>query len=164
VASCAKNSRSVAVSSEPRTRRSRLWMRVGRLLLPLAERCMESPCGCLSFNVGEARRNCDAVGATVFNWSKVTTISPRSGVLSISSHLYRPAAHPVERVSNSFASSPQSWHRRRRNVSRAYTPGRTRLASKLLYWLRMKVQAADGMNLARGRAVSAPVMQMNAYR
>jgi SAM-dependent methyltransferase len=140
---------------------------VGRLLLPLAERCKEVTGVDVSPSMlAEARRNCDAVDA-----NRVQLVLGDDDLSAVRGpfdfvHTYIVLQHiPVERgekLVRNLAAKLAPGGVGMFHVP--YTPGRTRLTSKLLYWLRTKVPGGKWvLNLARGRAVSAPVMQMNAY-
>ena len=140
---------------------------VGRLLLPLAERCREVTGVDISPSMlAEARRNCDAAGA------KGVQLVQGDDDLSVVAgpfdfvHTYIVLQHiPVERgerLVRKLAAKLAPGGVGMFHVP--YTAGRQRLTSRTLYWLRMKVPGAKwALNVARGRAARAPVMQMNAY-
>ena len=140
---------------------------VGRLLLPLARRCREVMGVDVSTSMlAEARRNCDAAG--VRNVQLVHGDDDLSGVDGGFDlvHTFIVLQHiPVERgeklVRNLAAKlAPDGvgmFHV-------PYTAGRQRLTARVLYWLRVNVPGGKwALNVLRGRAMRAPVMQMNVY-
>ena len=140
---------------------------VGRLVLPLAERCQEVTGVDVSPSMlAEARRNCDAAGAKgVQLVQSDDDLSAVEGPFDFI-HTYIVLQHiPVvrgERLVRKLAAklAPGGigmFHA-------PYTAGRRGLMSKALYSLRMKVPGGKwALNLARGRSMRAPVMQMNEY-
>ena len=140
---------------------------VGRVLIPLAERCAEvtgvdvSPA-----MLAEARRNCDQAGAR--NVRFVQGDDELSNVISEFDlvHTYIVLQHiPVERgerIVKRLASLIAPGGVGMFHVP--YTTGRNSLLGRIVYWSRMNVPGAKALlNLARRRAPDAPVMQMNAY-
>jgi SAM-dependent methyltransferase len=140
---------------------------VGRLLLPLARRCSEVTGVDVSPSMlAEARRNCDSAAA-----KNVTLVEGDDDLSAVDGqfdfvHTYIVLQHiPVERgeklvrklAAKLLPGGVGMFHV-------PYTGGRQRLTAKVLYWLRMKVPGAKwALNLARGRSMRAPVMQMNKY-
>jgi trans-aconitate methyltransferase len=114
----------------------------------------------------EARRNCDAAGA-----SNVRLIQGADELTGVSGafdfiHSYIVLQHiPVERgeglvtrLASLLAPGGVAM------IQVPYSTGRGTLGSRLLYWARMNAPGAKwALNLARGRTPTAPVMQMNAY-
>jgi SAM-dependent methyltransferase len=140
---------------------------VGRLLIPLATRCKEVTGVDVSPSMlAEARRNCDAVGAT--RVQLVQGDDELSGVRGSFDfvHSYIVLQHiPVgrgERLVRNLAAMLAPGGVGMFHVT--YRSGITGLSSRLRYWVRVNAPAASwAINLARGRARSAPVMQMNQY-
>jgi SAM-dependent methyltransferase len=140
---------------------------VGRLLLPLARRCRAVTGIDVSPSMlAEARRNCDAAGATnVALLQSDDALSAVSGSFDFV-HSYIVLQHiPVERgeaLVRKLAAKLAPGGVGMFQVP--YTAGRDRPARKLVYWLRVNVPGAKwALNLARGRDFRAPVMQMNEY-
>jgi SAM-dependent methyltransferase len=140
---------------------------VGRLVIPLADRCKEvTGVDVSSSMLTEARRNCDAIGAT--NVRLVQGDDDLTGVADsfdfIHSYIvlqHIPAARG-ERLVAKLGSllSPGGVAM----LQVPYSTGRGTLVSRLIYWARMNAPGAKwALNLARGRPPVAPVMQMNAY-
>jgi SAM-dependent methyltransferase len=140
---------------------------VGRLLLPLSERCRDVTGVDVSPSMlAEARRNCDSAGAK--NVTLAQADDKLSGVTGNFDfvHTYIVLQHiPVdrgERLVRKLAAKLAPGGIGMFHVP--YTAGRKRLTSRVFYWLRMRVPGAKWvLNLARGRSVRAPVMQMNVY-
>jgi SAM-dependent methyltransferase len=140
---------------------------VGRLLIPLATRCQDVTGVDISPSMlAEARRNCDAGGATRVRL--VLGDDDLSGVTGSFDfvHSYIVLQHiPVERgerLVRKLAASLGPGGVGMFHVT--YRSGITGLSSRLRYWVRVNVPGARwAINLARGRARSAPVMQMNEY-
>jgi len=140
---------------------------VGRLVLPLAERCKEVTGVDVSPSMlAEARRNCDAAGAMgVQLLQSDDDLSAVTGLFDFI-HTYIVLQHiPVargERLVGKLAAKLAPGGIGMFHVP--YTTGRQRLRSRILYWLRMKVPGGKWLlNLARGRSMRAPAMQMNEY-
>ena len=140
---------------------------VGRLVLPLAERCREVTGVDVSPSMlAEARRNCDAGGAKGIQLVQGDDdLSAVTGPFDLI-HTYIVLQHiPVvrgERLVRQLAAKLAPGGIAMFHVP--YTAGRQRLTSRILYWLRMKVPGGKwALNLARGRSMRAPVMQMNEY-
>jgi len=140
---------------------------VGRLLLPLAQRCREVTGVDVSPSMlAEARRNCDAAGArNVRLVQSDDDLSALDGEFDFV-HSYIVLQHiPVERgekIVRKLASKLAAGGVGMFHVP--YTDGRKRLSSRALYWLRMNVPGGKmALNLLRGRNPAAPVMQMNEY-
>jgi SAM-dependent methyltransferase len=140
---------------------------VGRLVLPLAERCREvTGVDVSSSMLAEARHNCDAAGATGVQLVQGDDdLSAVTGSFDFI-HTYIVLQHiPVERgetLVRKLAGKLAPGGIGMFHVP--YTAGRQRLKSRALYWLRMNVPGAKwALNLARGRSMRAPVMQMNEY-
>lgn len=140
---------------------------VGRLLIPLATSCQDVIGVDISPSMlAEARRNCDAAGAT--GVQLVQGDDELSGVTGSFDliHSYIVLQHiPVERgerLVRKLASMLGPGGVGIFHVT--YRSGITGLSSRLRYWVRVNVPAARwAINLARGRSGSAPVMQMNEY-
>jgi hypothetical protein len=116
--------------------------------------------------LAEARRNCDAAGAKgVQLVQSDDDLSAVSGAFDFI-HTYIVLQHiPVargERLVGKLAAKLAPGGIGMFHVP--YTTGRRRLPSRVLYWLRMTVPGGKwALNLARGRSMRAPVMQMNEY-
>ena len=140
---------------------------VGRLVLPLAERCREVTGVDVSPSMlAEARRNCDAGGAKGIRLVQGDDdLSAVTGPFDFI-HTYIVLQHiPVargEKLVRKLAAKLAPGGIGMFHVP--YTDGRKRLTSRILYWLRMRVPGGKWvLNLARGRSIRAPVMQMNEY-
>ena len=140
---------------------------VGRLLLPLAELCRDVTGVDVSPSMlAEARRNCDAAGA-----DNVQLVQGDDGLSAVAGpfdfvHTYIVLQHiPAERgekLVSKLAAKLAPGGVGMFHVP--YTDGRERLTSRLVYWLRMNVPGGKwALNLARGRSLRAPVIQMNEY-
>jgi SAM-dependent methyltransferase len=140
---------------------------VGRLLIPLATRCPEVTGVDISPSMlAEARRNCDAAGAT-----RVRLIQGDDELSAVTGsfdfvHSYIVLQHiPVERgerLVGKLAAMLAPGGVGMFHV--AYRSGITGFSNRLRYWVRVNVPGARLVaGLARGRARSAPVMQMNEY-
>src|SRR6266550_1447345 len=130
---------------------------VGRLLLPLAQRCREVTGVDVSPSMlDEARRNCDAAGA-----KDVQLVQGDDDLSAVAGpfdfvHTYIVLQHiPVERgerLVRKLAAKLAPGGIGMFHVP--YTAGRQRLTSKALYWLRMRVPGGKwALNLARGRSM-----------
>jgi SAM-dependent methyltransferase len=140
---------------------------VGRLLLPLAARCREVTGVDVSPSMlSEARRNTDAVGATNVRLVKTDDrLSTVEGPFDFV-HSYIVLQHiPVERgesivrtlASKLAANGVGMFHA-------TYTSGRRGVLAHTAYWARLRLPGARRfLNIARGRAINAPIMQMNSY-
>ena len=140
---------------------------VGRLLIPLATRCKEVTGVDVSPSMlTEARRNCEAAGA-----NDVRLVQGDDALTAISGsfdfiHSYIVLQHiPVARgelLVRKLASllAPDGigmFHV-------PYSTGRESILQRLLYWARVSAPGAKAaVNLAHGRSLTAPFMQMNAY-
>ena len=140
---------------------------VGRLLIPLAARCREVTGVDVSPSMlAVARRNCDAAGAT-----SVALVQGDDDLSKVKGsfdfiHSYIVLQHiPVgrgERIVKRLATMLAPGGVAMLQVP--YSSGRASATSRLIYWARLNVPGAKAaLNLALGRAASAPVMQMNAY-
>ena len=140
---------------------------VGRLLLPLARRCRAvTGVDVSSSMLVEARRNCDGARAT--NVQLVLGDDDLSAVEGVFDfvHSYIVLQHiPVQRgekLVRKLAAKLSPGGVGMFHVP--YTAGRNHLTSKVLYWVRMNVPGGKwALNVLRGRAIRAPVMQMNEY-
>ena len=140
---------------------------VGRLVLPLAERCHEVTGVDVSHSMlAEARRNCDAAGAKgvqlVLSDDNLSAVSGAFDFI----HTYIVLQHiPVARGESLVRKLAAKLAPNGIGVFHVpYSTGRQRLTPRILYWLRMKVPGGHwALNLARGRSMYAPVMQMNEY-
>jgi SAM-dependent methyltransferase len=140
---------------------------VGRLLIPLAQRCREVTGVDVSPSMlAEARRNCDAAGAKDVQLVQGDDdLSGLTGPFDFI-HTYIVLQHiPVERgekLVRNLAAKLAPGGIGMFHVP--YTAGRKRLTSKVLYWLRMNMPGAKWtLNLLSSRSIRTPVMQMNAY-
>ena len=140
---------------------------VGRLLIPLATRCPDVTGVDVSPSMlAEARRNCDAAGATGVRLIQGDDeLSGVSGLFDFI-HTYIVMQHiPVERgerLVRKLAAmlAPDGVGM----VHVTYRSGRTGFSNRLRYWARLSVPGARWLaGLAHGRARTAPVMQMNEY-
>lgn len=140
---------------------------VGRLLIPLAKRCREVVGVDVSPSMlAEAQRNCEAEGVSNVRFVKSDdTLSELVGAFDFI-HSYIVLQHiPVargEKIVGRLAEllAPNGVAM----IQVPYTSGRRSLVSRLVYWARMNAPGAKWLlNVARGRAAGAPVMQMNAY-
>ncbi|HJP60816.1 MAG TPA: class I SAM-dependent methyltransferase [Gemmatimonadaceae bacterium] len=140
---------------------------VGRLLIPLAARCRDVTGMDISPSMlAEARRNCDAAGATAVRLVQSDdNLSALDGEFDFI-HSYIVLQHiPLvrgETIIRSLARrlAPNGIAM----IQVPYTGGRERLLSKLLYWTRMAIPGGrQAINLLRGKPAGAPVMQMNPY-
>jgi len=140
---------------------------VGRVLIPLASRCQEVTGVDVSPSMlAEARRNCDAAGAT-----RVQLLQGDDEMSAVTGsfdfvHSYIVLQHiPVtrgERLVRRLAAMLSPGGVGMFHVT--YRSGITSLKSRLLYWARLNVPgAASALNLALGRAMNAPIMQLNEY-
>jgi len=139
---------------------------VGRLLIPLAARCTEVTGVDVSPSMlAEARRNCDAVGAkNVRLLQGDDDLSTVTGSFDFV-HSYIVLQHiPVERGERLVAKlasilAPGGVGMFHVTYESGLTAG-----SRFLYWARVSVPGANwALNLVRGRAMSAPLMQLNEY-
>jgi len=140
---------------------------VGRLLIPLAERCREVTGMDISPSMlAESRRNCDAAGATGVRLLRSDdSLSALDGEFDFI-HTYIVLQHiPVERGEKVIRGLTQRLAPNGIAMFQVpYTGGRDRLLSKLLYWTRMAIPGGkQTLNLLRGKPPGAPVMQMNPY-
>ncbi len=140
---------------------------VGRLLIPLARRCDEvTGVDISSSMLAEARRNCDAAGV-----NNVRLIQGDDELAAVSGqfdfvHTYIVLQHiPVARgelLVRKLASLLAPGGIGMFHVP--YSTGRESALKRLLYWARVHAPGAKAaVNLARGRSLTAPFMQMNAY-
>jgi SAM-dependent methyltransferase len=140
---------------------------VGRLLIPLATRCPDVTGVDVSPSMlAEARRNCDAAGATEVRLLQGDDeLSEVTGLFDFV-HSYIVLQHiPVERgerlvrkLAAMLAPGGVGM------VHVTYRSGITGFLNRLRYWARLNVPGARWVaGLARGRARTAPVMQMNEY-
>lgn len=140
---------------------------VGRLLLPLANRCREvTGCDVSSAMLAEARRNCDEAGASnvtltqndddlqaldggydfIHSFIVLQHIAPNRG-----EHIVR------KLVAKLCPGGIAMFH-----IS--YSTGLTSRMKKTAYWMRVAVPGANMLlNLLRGKPADAPIMQMNTY-
>jgi SAM-dependent methyltransferase len=140
---------------------------VGRLLLPLAAKCHAVTGVDVSPSMlAEARRNCDAAGATavrlVRSDDRLSAIDGRFDFV----HSYIVLQHiPVGRGENlvrTLASKLAPDGVGMFHVT--YTSGNMGALARLIYWARINVPGAHWLlNLLKGRSIHAPVMQMNRY-
>ncbi|HEY0971788.1 MAG TPA: methyltransferase domain-containing protein [Gemmatimonadales bacterium] len=140
---------------------------VGRILVPLAERCAEvtgvdvSPA-----MLAEARRNCEVAGARHVRLVRSDDqLSAVEGDLDLI-HTYIVLQHiPVrrgERLVEQLAARLAPGGVGIFHVTYAHAP--TATYRRLLYWLRTRVPGAHAMlNLALGRSPGEPLMQGNRY-
>jgi 2-polyprenyl-3-methyl-5-hydroxy-6-metoxy-1,4-benzoquinol methylase len=140
---------------------------VGRLLLPLAARCQQVTGVDVSPSMlAEARRNCDAAGATRVRLVKGDDrLSELDGPFDFV-HSYIVLQHiPVERGENLVRILASKLSPNGVGMFHAtYTAGTMRGLARLTYWARLNVPAANAIvNLLRGRSIHAPIMQMNKY-
>jgi len=140
---------------------------VGRLVIPLANRCREVTGVDVSPSMlAEARRNCDAL--ELRNVSLVEgddSLSRVKGAFDFV-HTYIVLQHiPVERGERLIKKLAELIAPGGVGMLQVpYTTGRRSLVSRALYWSRMNLPGAKLLlNLAKRRAPGAPVMQMNAY-
>jgi SAM-dependent methyltransferase len=140
---------------------------VGRLLIPLAARCDEVTGVDVSPSMlAEARRNCDAAGARKVRLLEGDdTLSAVNGHFDLI-HSYIVLQHiPVERGEKLIGQLARMLAPGGVGMFHVpYSSGRANLPSRLIYWARVHLPGAKAaVNLVRGRAIDAPVMQMNAY-
>jgi SAM-dependent methyltransferase len=140
---------------------------VGRLVIPLARRCREVTGVDVSPSMlEEARRNCDEAGVgnvrLVLGDDELRLLTGSFDFV----HSYIVLQHVpvargeklVRRLAQLLASGGVAM------IQVPYSSGRSNIASRLIYWARVNVPGAKALlNLARGRAPGAAVMQMNAY-
>ena len=140
---------------------------VGRLLIPLARRCKEvTGVDISSSMLAEARRNCDA--ADVDNVSLIhgdDQLATLSGPFDFV-HTYIVLQHiPVargEQLVRRLAALLAPGGVGMFHVP--YSTGRESFLKRLMYWARVYAPGGKAaLNLARGRSLTAPFMQMNAY-
>jgi SAM-dependent methyltransferase len=140
---------------------------VGRLLLPLAERCQAvTGVDVAPSMLAEARRNCSAAGA-----DRVRLLQSDDDLSAVEGpfdfvHTYIVLQHiPVvrgEKLVRKLAAKLSPGGVGMFHVP--YTAGRTRLTAKLLYWLSINVPGGkSALNLLKRRSIDAPAMQMNEY-
>lgn len=140
---------------------------VGRVLIPLASRCQEVTGVDVSASMlAEARRNCDAAGAR-----EVRLLQGDDDLSAVTGsfdfvHSYIVLQHISvgrgERLVKKLAAVLAPGGVGMFHVT--YSSGITSLKSRLLYWARVNVPGAkSAFNLARGRAMSLPIMQLNEY-
>jgi len=140
---------------------------VGRLLIPLAARCREVTGIDISPSMlAEARRNCDAVGAT--NARLVQGDDELSGVNGSFDfvHSYIVLQHiPVSRGEDLVRKLAAMLSPNGVGMFHVtYDSGIGGFLSRLRYWVRVRVPGAKRVvDLARGRPGRAPLMQMNEY-
>jgi len=140
---------------------------VGRLLIPLAARCREVTGVDISPSMlAEARRNCDTAGVAQVKLVQGDDELSRVNAAFDFVHSYIVLQHiPVERgerIIRKLASMLAPGGVAMLQVP--YSSGRGSLSSRLIYWARLNIPGAKAaLNLALGRATSAPVMQMNPY-
>jgi SAM-dependent methyltransferase len=140
---------------------------VGRLLIPLARRCDEvTGVDVSSSMLAEARRNCDAAGLdNVRLFQGDDELTAVSGSFDFV-HTYIVLQHiPVargEQLVRRLASLLAPGGVGMFHVP--YSTGRESVLKRLLYWARVNAPGGKAaLNLARGRSLTAPFMQMNAY-
>jgi len=140
---------------------------VGRLVIPLAKRCREVVGVDVSPSMlVEAKKNCEAEGVSNVRFVKSDdSLSGLTGAFDFI-HSYIVLQHiPVARGEKIVARlaellAPNGVAM----IQVPYTSGRSSLLSRLVYWARMNAPGAKWLlNVARGRAAGAPVMQMNTY-
>src|SRR4051812_48698810 len=140
---------------------------VGRLLLPLAAKCREVTGVDVSPSMlAEARRNCDAAGATSVQLLRSDDELSEVGGDFDFIHSYIVLQHiPVQRGENFVRILASKLAPNGIGMFHVtYEPGRARILERLIYWARLRVPGAQAaMNLARGRSINAPFMQMNKY-
>jgi len=140
---------------------------VGRLLIPLGGRCDEvTGVDISSSMLAEARRNCDAAGV-----GNVRLLQGDDQLVAVSGpfdfvHTYIVLQHISvtrgEQLVRQLASLLAPGGVGMFHVP--YTSGRESILKRLLYWARVYAPGANpAVNLARGRPLTAPFMQMNAY-
>ena len=140
---------------------------VGRLLLPLARRCLDVTGVDVSPSMlAEARRNCDAAGA-----GNVQLVQGDDDLSAVHGefdfiHTYIVLQHiPVERgekLVRKLATSLSPGGIGMFHVP--YTAGHESVISRVIYWLRVYLPGGkEALNLLRARPLRAPVMQMNEY-
>ena len=140
---------------------------VGRLVLPLAAQCQEVTGVDVSESMlAEARRNCDSHRAKNVRLVRSDDeLSALRGTFDFI-HSYIVLQHiPVARGEKLIRNLARRLAPGGVGVFQVpYTSGRTRLPGKLVYWARLWIPGAKALlNLAKRRAVNAPVMQMNSY-
>jgi SAM-dependent methyltransferase len=139
---------------------------VGRLLLPLAERCAEvTGVDVSAAMLAEARRNCEAAGL-----ANVRLVPSDDGLSRVEGrfdfvHSYIVLQHvPVRRGERLVALLAERLAPGGVGMFHVtYTQPMPPLG-RALYWARTRVPGAHGLlNLALGRARRTPLMQVNAY-
>jgi SAM-dependent methyltransferase len=140
---------------------------VGRLLLPLARRCRDVTGVDVSPSMlAEARRNCDAAGANgvelVQSDDDLSAVQGQFDFVHTYIVLQHISVERGEKLVRKLAAKLLPGGVGMFHVP--YSAGMERTLSKAVYWLRVNVPGGKwALNLLRGRAMRAPVMQMNEY-
>jgi len=139
---------------------------VGRLLIPLADRCEEVTGVDISPSMlAETRRNCDAAGAR--NVKLVRADDALSGVSGSFDfvHSYIVLQHiPVERGERFLAKLTSMLATGGVGIFQVTYESGLSSRSRILYWAKVNVPSANWLlNIARGRKPHAPLMQLNEY-
>lgn len=140
---------------------------VGRLLIPLAARCDAVTGVDVSPSMlAEARRNCEAAGATNVEFllgdDDLSAVGGPFDFVHSYIVLQHIPPHRGEKLMKRLVGMLAPGGVAMLHVT--YKSGLKSRSSRALYWARLNVPGAQPLlNLFRGRATSAPIMQLNEY-